>query len=83
MKSIPGRVTRRLPKELFRVRTEDGDQVVAHISIEKKVQISRLLEGDQVRLEISPTDRSRGRMIERGVKGGRNEGSSLSQEDLY
>ncbi len=56
MKSIPGRVTRRLPKELFRVRTEDGDQVVAHISIEKKVQISRLLEGDQVRLEISPTD---------------------------
>ena len=58
---------RRLPKELFRVRTEDGHQVVAHVWIEKKVQISRLLDGDQVCLEISPTDRSRGRIVGRGL----------------
>ena len=58
---------RRLPKELFRVRTEDGHQVVAHVRIEKKVQISRLLDGDQVCLEISPTDRSRGRIVGRGL----------------
>ncbi len=68
---------RRLPKELFRVRTGDGHQVVAHVWIEKRAQISRLLEGDQVRLEISPTDRSRGRIVGRGpnvsaeVNGGR------------
>ena len=69
MKSVPGLVIRRLPKELFRVRTEDGHQVVAHISLEKKVEISRLLEGDRVRLEISPTDRSRGRIIARVTAG--------------
>ena len=57
---------RRLPRELFRVRTEDGHQVVAHVWIEKKVLISRLLEGDQVCLEISPIDRSRGRIVGRG-----------------
>ncbi len=66
MKSVPGLVMRKLPKELFRVRTEDGRQVVAHISTERRMQISRLLEGDRVRLEISPADRSRGRIIGRG-----------------
>ena len=67
MNSVPGLVMSRLPKELFRVRTEDGHEVVAHVWIEKKVQVSRLLEGDQVRLEISPTDRSRGRIVGRGL----------------
>ena len=67
MNRVSGLVMRRLPKELFSVRTEDGQQVVAHVRIEKKVQISRLLEGDQVCLEISPTDRSRGRIVGRGL----------------
>ena len=67
MNSVPGLVMRRLPKELFSVRTEDGHQVVAHVWIEKKVQVSRLLEGDQVRLEIFPTDRSRGRIVGLGL----------------
>ncbi len=81
--SVPGQVTGRLPRDLFRVTVEGGHQVTAHISVEKRIHITRLLDGDRVRLGISPTDRSRGRIIERVKAGGRHEGSSLSQENLY
>jgi translation initiation factor IF-1 len=45
------------------VKLEGGAQVIAHIADRMDRNFIRLLVGDQVRLELSPVDRGRGRII--------------------
>jgi translation initiation factor IF-1 len=48
---------------MFRVQLENGHEVLAHISGKMRMHYIRLLPGDRVRLEMSPYDLSKGRIV--------------------
>lgn len=58
-----GEVVEALPSTTFRVRLDNGHEVLAHISGRMRVHYIRLLPGDRVTLEMSPYDLSRGRIV--------------------
>lgn len=60
-----GRVIETLPNATFRVELEDSSIVLAHISGRMRRYHIRVLAGDQVEIECSPYDISRGRIVYR------------------
>jgi translation initiation factor IF-1 len=62
---ITGVVTETLPHAMYRVRLEQGSMVMAHIADRMDRNFVRILVGDRVRLELSPTDVGRGRIVEK------------------
>jgi translation initiation factor IF-1 len=60
-----GTVTEQLPSALYRVRLEQGSLVTAHIADRMDRNFVRILVGDRVRVELSPVDVTRGRIVER------------------
>ncbi len=54
-----------LPNAMFRVKLENGHQVLAHISGKMRMHFIRILPGDKVTIELSPYDLTRGRIIYR------------------
>jgi len=50
---------------LYRVRLDGGALVTAHIADRIDRNFVRVLVGDRVRLELSPVDRGRGRIVEK------------------
>jgi translation initiation factor IF-1 len=58
-------VTEQLPSALYRVKLDDGGQVTAHIADRIDRNFVRVLVGDRVRIEISPVDSGRGRIVEK------------------
>jgi len=60
-----GTVTEQLPSALYRVRLEQGSSVTAHIADRMDRNFVRILVGDRVRVELSPVDVTRGRIVER------------------
>jgi len=60
---VTGVVAEALPSALYRVRLDDGPYVTAHIADRMDRNFVRLLVGDRVRLELSPTDVGRGRIV--------------------
>ena len=65
MAAVVGIITEQLPSGLYRVRLDAGSLVVAHIADRIDRNFVRLLVGDRVRLELSPTDVGRGRIVEK------------------
>src|ERR1700694_2671865 len=63
--NVVGRVTEILPSGLYRVRLERGSVVMAHIADRIDRNFVRSLVGDRVRLELSPLDVARGRIVEK------------------
>ena len=62
---VSGAVTERLPSGLYRVRLDEGAMVMAHIADRMDRNFVRILVGDRVRLELSPLDVGRGRIVEK------------------
>jgi translation initiation factor IF-1 len=62
---MEGEVTEALPNLLFRVEVEGGHQVLAHLAGKMRRHRIRVLPGDKVRVEITPYDLSRGRIVYR------------------
>ena len=60
---IEGTVVEALPNTNFKVELENGHQVLAHISGKLRMNYIKILPGDKVKLELSPYDLSRGRII--------------------
>ena len=54
-----------LPSALYKVRLDEGSMVLAHIADRMDRNFVRILVGDRVRLELSPVDIGRGRILER------------------
>jgi len=50
---------------LYRVRLDGGSFVTAHIADRIDRNFVRVLVGDRVRVELSPVDRGRGRIVEK------------------
>lgn len=62
---VEGVVKEPLPNAMFRVQLENGHEVLAHISGKMRMHFIRILPGDKVKLEISPYDLGRGRIVYR------------------
>ena len=60
---IDGIVIETLPSALYKVRLDQGSLVVAHIADRMDRNFVRILVGDKVRIELSPTDVGRGRIV--------------------
>lgn len=62
---MEGTVTESLPNAMFRVCLDNGCQVLTHISGKIRRNYIRILPGDRVRVELSPYDLTKGRIIYR------------------
>jgi len=62
---VQGAIPECLPSTMFRVRLENGHQVLAHISGKMRKNFIKILVGDRVTLELSPYDLTRGRITYR------------------
>jgi len=62
---VKGTVIEPLPNAMFRVELPNGHRVLAHLSGKMRLHNIRILPGDEVTLELSPYDLSRGRITYR------------------
>jgi len=63
---LEGEVTEALPSALFRIKLETGQMILGHVSGKMRKNFIRILIGDRVKVELSPYDLTRGRIIYRG-----------------
>ena len=63
---MQGTVIDTLPNTMFRVQLENGHVVTAHISGRMRKHYIRILTGDKVKVELTPYDLSKGRIVYRG-----------------
>ena len=63
---LEGTVIETLPNTTFKVRLDNGHELLAHISGKLRMHYIKILPEDKVKLEISPYDLNRGRIIWRG-----------------
>ena len=61
-----GKVTDLLPNAMFRVQLENGHVVTAHTAGKLRKNRIRVLQGDNVTVEMTPYDLTKGRIIFRG-----------------
>ncbi len=59
---VEGVVSEALPNTLFKVKLENGHEVLAHISGKLRMNYIKILPGDKVKLELSPYDLTKGRI---------------------
>jgi len=59
---VEGTVVETLPNTNFKVKLENGHEILAHISGKLRMNYIKILPGDKVRVELSPYDLSRGRI---------------------
>ncbi len=75
---VEGTVIEALPGTQFRVRLDTGHEVLAYLSGRMRKYYIRILLGDRVRVELSPYDLTRGRIVYR-YKRSVGEGTATSQ----
>ena len=63
-----GTVTEALPSLSFRVELEDGSNILAYMAGRLRRHRIKILIGDSVTVELSPYDKTRGRIVWRGKK---------------
>lgn len=62
---LDGVVSQVLAGTMFRVKLRNGHEVLAHISGKMRKRFIRLVIGDQVKLEMSPYDTEKARIVYR------------------
>lgn len=62
---VEGVVLENLPNARFRVKLEEGEgmEVLAHVSGKMRMNYIRILPGDKVKVELTPYDLSRARIV--------------------
>jgi len=60
-----GQVREALPNATFRVLLEDQREILAHLAGKMRIFYIRVLVGDKVKVELSPYDETKGRIIQR------------------
>jgi translation initiation factor IF-1 len=58
-----GTIVEALSNAMFRVRLENGHEVISHISGKMRMHYIKILPGDKVRLQMSPYDLTKGRIV--------------------
>lgn len=62
---VEGIVKEALPNATFKVILDNGQTVIAHVSGRMRVNFIRIVPGDRVKVELSPYDPTRGRIVYR------------------
>ncbi len=62
---VDGVVAKVLPATMYRVKLENGHEILAHISGKMRKHFIRITSGDKVTVEISPYDLTKGRITYR------------------
>jgi translation initiation factor IF-1 len=65
---MDGTIIEALPGTQFKVRLDNGHEILAYLSGKMRKYYIRILLGDRVKVEVSPYDLSRGRITFRGKK---------------
>ncbi len=65
---MEGTVVEALPNAQFKVELENGHEVLAHLSGKMRKYYIRVLLGDRVKVELTPYDLNRGRIVYRYTK---------------
>ena len=60
---VEGTVIETLPNTNFKVELENGHQILAHISGKLRMNYIKIIPGDGVKLEMSPYDLTKGRIV--------------------
>ena len=60
-----GTIAEALSNTMFRVELENGHMIIAHISGKMRMHYIKILPGDKVKLEMSPYDLTKGRIVYR------------------
>jgi translation initiation factor IF-1 len=63
--TVDGIIEEALPNATFRVKLENGHQILARISGKMRMNYIKILQGDRVTIELSPYDLSKGRITYR------------------
>lgn len=63
---VRGTVTEALPNAMFKVKLENGHEILAHISGKLRMHYIKILPGDMVTVVLSPYDLTKGRIVWRG-----------------
>ena len=61
-----GTVLDSLPNTLFRVKLDEGKEILAHLAGKLRIYRIKVLPGDRVTVEMSSYDQERGRIVYRG-----------------
>ena len=62
---IEGVVRESLPNTLFRVQLPSEDIILCHLSGKMRMHFIKILPGDRVRIEMTPYDKTKGRIVYR------------------
>ncbi len=62
---MKGTVEELLPSAQFKIRTENDQYIIGHLSGKMRMNRIRILPGDSVKLEMSPYDLTKGRIVYR------------------
>jgi translation initiation factor IF-1 len=62
---VVGRVVEPMPNALYRIELETGHRIVAHVAPAARLRFLRVIPGDRVRVEVSPLDPGRGRIVKK------------------
>ena len=65
---VEGTVKESLPNAMFRVELDNGYEVLGYISGKMRKHYIRILPGDRVKIQLSPYDLTRGRIVYRESK---------------
>jgi len=60
---MQGEVIENLPNATFRVKLENGQRVLGHISGKMRMHYIRILPGDKVTVQLTPYDLTKGRIV--------------------
>jgi translation initiation factor IF-1 len=62
---VEGVVTEVLPDTTFKVRLDDGREIFAYLSGKMRINFIKIVVGDIVEVELSPYDKTKGRIVRR------------------
>ncbi len=62
---LNGTVTDALPNAMFKVKLENGHEILAHISGKMRMNFIKIIPGDIVTVQVSPYDLTHGRIVRR------------------
>lgn len=60
-----GGVLEALPNALFKIKLDDGHEILGHLSGRMRLHYIKVLPGDRVRVELTPYDETKGRIVHR------------------
>ncbi|HUT22005.1 MAG TPA: translation initiation factor IF-1 [Candidatus Bipolaricaulota bacterium] len=60
-----GKVEEKLPAAMFKVKLDNGHDILAHLSGKMRIHKIKILPGDEVKVELTPYDLTKGRIVYR------------------